>query len=70
MNSTLQCFSQTKKLTQYFLSDKNFNRIIDNNISLKNRLDLQLCPVYLELIEKLWERNTRNKSFSPNKFME
>ena len=70
MNSTLQCLSQTKALTQYFLNEKNLDRIVDNNIALKNRNDLQLCTIYLDLINKLWEKNGRNKSFSPNKFME
>ena len=69
MNSTLQCLSQTKRLTDYFLNNKNLNRIMDNNIALKNRNELQLCPIYLDLINKLWAKN-ENKSFSPNKFME
>ena len=68
MNSTLQCLSQTKDLTNYFLNKDNKDRIINNNIALKNKDDLQLSPVYLELIQKLWDENGP-KSFSPNKFM-
>ena len=68
MNSTLQCLSQTKELTKYFLNKNNKNRIINNNIALKNKDALQLSPVYLELIQKLWDENGP-KSFSPNKFM-
>ena len=68
MNSTLQCLSQTKELTNYFLNEKNQKRIINNNIALKNKNDLQLSPVYLELIQKLWDKNGPN-SFSPNTFM-
>ena len=68
MNSTLQCLSQTKALTNFFLDSKNKKRIINNNIALKNKNALQLSPVYLELINKLWEDNG-NKSFSPTKFM-
>ena len=68
MNSTLQCLSQTKELTIYFLKPKNKSEIINNNLALKNMNNNQLCPVYLELIQKLWERNGP-KSFSPNKFM-
>jgi len=68
MNSTLQCLSQTKSLTNYFLNKDNKDRIINNNIALKNKDDLQLSPVYLELIQKLWDENGP-KSFSPNKFM-
>ena len=68
MNSTLQCLSQTKELTNYFLNEKNKDRIINNNIALKNKNELQLSPVYLELIQKLWDKNGP-KSFSPYKFM-
>ena len=68
MNSTLQCLSQTKKLTNYFLNEKNKEKIINNNIAKKNNNELQLSPVYLELIKKLWDRNG-SKSFSPNEFM-
>ena len=68
MNSTLQCLSQTKELTSYFLKPKNKNEIINNNIASENMNNNQLCPVFLELIQKLWEINGP-KSFSPNKFM-
>ena len=68
MNSVLQCLSQTKELTNYFLSEKNKENIINNNISLKNKKDFQLSPIYLELIKKLWNINGP-KSFSPNTFM-
>jgi len=68
MNSTLQCLSQTKNLTYYFLNKDNKDRIINNNVALKNKEDLQLSPVYLELIQKLWDEKGP-KSFSPNKFM-
>ena len=66
MNSTLQCLSQTKKLTNYFLNEKNKEKIINNNIALNNKNALQLSPVYLELIQKLWDKNGP-KSYSPNK---
>ena len=68
MNSTLQCLSQTKELASYFLKPKNKNEIINNNIALENMNSNQLCPAFLELIQKLWDRNGQ-KSFSPNKFM-
>ena len=68
INSTLQCLSQTKKLTNFFLDKKHINRIINNNIAMKNKNSLQLSPVFLELINKLWENNG-NKSFSPTKLM-
>ena len=69
LNSTLQCLSQTESLTKYFLNKKNRDKIINNNIAKKNKKALQLCPVYLELIENLWDKNSSNKSFSPNNFM-
>ena len=69
INATLQCLSQTKDLTKYFLNKKNEDRIINNNISSKNKNNSQLAPVYLELIKKLWEI-TGEKKYSPNKFNE
>jgi len=68
MNSTLQCLSQTKELTNYFINKKNKEKIINNNIALSSKNDFQLSPVYLELIQKLWDKNGP-KSFSPNAFM-
>ena len=62
MNSTLQCLSQTKELTSYFLNKKNKTRIINNNIANNNKNDNQLSPVYLELLEKLWEIDGCNKA--------
>ena len=69
INSTLQCLSQTKSLTDFFLKQSNKDKIINNNIALKNKNNLQLSPVYLELIQKLWEVDGP-KSFSPNKFVD
>jgi ubiquitin C-terminal hydrolase len=68
MNSTLQCLSQTKELTNYFLNVKNENKIINNNIASVNKKAIQLSPVYLELIKKLWDEKGE-KSFSPYNFM-
>ena len=68
MNATLQCLSQTTALTNYFLKEKNKSKILNNNVAKKNQNDYQLSPVYLELIQKLWEENGP-KSFSPNNFM-
>ena len=67
MNATLQCLSQTKGLTNYFLNEKNKDRIINNNYQLKNPNDLQLSPSYLELIQNLWDKNG-NESYSPYNF--
>ena len=68
MNSTLQCLSQTKELANYFINEKNKEKIINNNITSNNRNALQLSPVFADLIQKLWDKNGP-KSFSPNTFM-
>ena len=67
-NSVLQCLSQTEDLTNYFLRETSLNKIMNNNIAKKNKNAPQLCPVYYELIRKLWDKKGGN-SFSPNKFM-
>ena len=58
MNSTLQCLSNTNKLTEYFLTKykQNTNRIMSN--------------VYYKLLLNLWDINKNNKSYSPNEFKE
>ena len=68
MNATLQCLSQTEGLTNYFLKENNKDKIINNNIAINNKNDHQLSPIFLELIQKLWDINGP-KSFSPNNFM-
>ena len=68
INSTLQCLSQTEGLTNFFLNKKNKKRIFNNNIALKNKNDNQLSPIFLELIQKLWEIKGP-KSISPNEFI-
>ena len=68
LNSILQCLSQTKSLTNYFLNAKNRDIIINNSISLQNKNDFQLSPLYLELINNLWFKN-ESKSFSPYNFV-
>ena len=68
MNSVLQCLSQTKPLTDYFLKDKNIDRIFNNNIQMKNNNELQLSPVYYQLIKQLWNKEG-TKSFSPKNFI-
>ena len=67
MNATLQCLSQTEKLTNYFLNKNNEVRIINNNISVKDKNSKQLSPSYLELIQNLWKKDG-DKSYTPNTF--
>ena len=70
MNATLECLSQTEDLTNYFLKDENQNKIINNNIAIKNKNEPQLSPIYSTLVHKLWKKNANYKSFSPDKFMQ
>ena len=65
MNATLQCLSQTKRLTNYFLKKSNENEIINNNIAIENYNNIQLSPNYLYLIKKLWEKDIKLQSFYP-----
>ena len=48
MNSTLQCLSQTKGLTNYFLDEKNKQTILNNNIAKKNPNEYQLNSKFVE----------------------
>ena len=50
MNATLQCFSHTEVLTNYFLNENNYSRIYNNNIAKYEPMSLQLSPSYLDLI--------------------
>ena len=68
MNSTLQCLSQTKGLTNYFLDEKNKQTILNNNIAKKDPNEYQLSPVYLELIRNLW-KDKGQKYYAPYNFM-
>jgi len=68
-NSVLQCLSQTHDLTNYILKEENKEKIINNNIAKKNNGELQLCPIYYDLIKNLWKKNASFKSFSPFNFM-
>ena len=56
MNASLQCLSNTKKLSIYFLEhyQKEENKIMANE--------------YYEVIKNLWDINNKNKSYSPNSF--
>ena len=56
MNASLQCLSNTKKLSIYFLEhyQKDPNKIMTNE--------------YYEVIKNLWDKENKNKSYSPNSF--
>ena len=68
-NAVLECLSQTKDLTNYFLKEDNYNKIINNNIAKKNPGTKTLCHIYYNLIKNLWKKNATFKSFSPDEFM-
>jgi len=61
MNATLQCLSNTTKLTEYFLKTFKYE---SNN---KNKI---MSNEYYNVIKNLWNRDNNNKSFSPNSFKE
>ena len=61
MNATLQCLSNTDKLTKYFLNKYKF---IPGN---KNKI---MSNEYYKVIVNLWDINNNNSSYSPNDFKE
>ena len=68
MNSTLQCLSQTKLLTNYFL-DKNNEQFIKNNNNIINTpINNKLSIVYLDLIKQLWINQDCHNIYEPNSF--
>ena len=60
MNATLQCFSNTDKLTDFFLNKyyepNNYKKIMSN--------------AYYNVIKDLWNSENHNKSISPDEFKE
>ena len=59
MNATLQCLSNTKKLTEYFLKEfKNDNP------------NKKMTYEYYKVIKNLWNRDNNIKSYSPYSFKE
>ena len=58
MNATLQCLSNSKKLTEYFLEQfkKDTNKIMTNE--------------YYEVLKNLWNVDSKEKAYSPNSFKE
>ena len=56
MNATLQCLSNSKKLTEFFLNTykKDSNKIMTNE--------------YYDVIKNLWNADSEEKAYSPNSF--
>ena len=69
INSVLQCLSQIEDLTNYFFDDKNYERILRNNIAINNNNELQLSPIYLFLLKELWNRNNEKGYVNPYIFI-
>ena len=69
INASIQCLSHTIPLTNYFLNEDNRDRIIKNNISIKNPDGPQLSPSYLNILENLWVNKGKLKDFSPTEFI-
>ena len=70
MNATIQCFSKTIDLTNFFLGPQNKSRIFLNNVLLKDEKALELCTSYYEVIENLWKKKNKKKFFTPKNFKE
>ena len=67
MNAALQCFSNTKALTNYFLNYNNLNVLKANTIIINEINEPSLVIEYLKLIRHLW--CDKPKSFyAPNDF--
>jgi len=58
MNASLQCFSNTKKLAEYFL----FDYKVDKNKKLSYE--------FYNVLRNLWKKENNNKSYSPTLFKE
>ena len=59
MNATLQCLSNTDKLTKYFLYKFKYKPGSKNKI---------MTNEYYKVIKNLWDPNNNNGSYSPNDF--
>ena len=60
MNASLQCLSNTKELTEFFL----------NNYKEKKKKKNKIALEYYELIKNLWNEKNNNKPYSPYSFKE
>ena len=60
MNSTLQCLSNTPKLTFYFLTQ--FKKEYPNDVSKT------MSNEYYKVLYNLWDDHSNKKSYSPNSF--
>ena len=66
MNATLQCFSQTACMTNYFLDPKN-KELIEKG-KFKSNNNLRLAKEYYEVIYNLWGKKGNIKYYEPRQF--
>ena len=62
MNATLQCFMNINSLTNYLLTESNYNKIEENGDIMN------LTQAYCHLLEKVWLDNDINNSYAPHEF--
>ena len=67
MNSVLQCFSNLKHITNYFLNPAKQKKVKDHMLMVGQKEDSLLCLAYKELIDHLW-KGTPNQFYSPINF--
>jgi len=60
MNASLQCLSNTKELTEYFLKD----------YKEKDKSKQIMSHEYHRVLRHLWDENSKEKAYSPNSFKE
>ena len=59
MNATLQCLSNTEKLTNYFLKEFKYDKGYDTK---------KISNQYYRLIHHLWDKYTDQKDYAPKRF--
>ena len=69
MNAALQCFSNTKALTKYFLNYNKLDIIKNNTIIIYDSNEPSLVVEYLKLLRHLW-CDTPKSNFAPYEFKE
>ena len=69
MNAALQCFSNTRALTKYFLNYNKLNVIKGNKIIIEEINEPSLVVEYLKLIRHLWCDNPKSY-YAPKEFKE
>ena len=67
MNAALQCFSNTKALTSYFLNYNNLQYLKSNTITISGTNEPSLVIEYLRLVRHLW-CDPPKSAYAPNEF--